>query len=94
MSAIAFVTAIAGMLALMLAMPRHHRELFHSQPTRRQQTLYRLLGVTLLIVCVISNLRAARIDVGLVVAAMQIMTAGVLTGLALGWLNSRRRAVR
>lgn len=85
---VAFVLATGGMLALCLAMPRHHRDLLKGQPSRRRRVLCRLLGSVLLAGCVADNLRIAPLDIGLVTALAQIMVAGVLTGLLLGWLST------
>lgn len=92
MSFFAFVLASAGMFALCLAMPRHHRDLFNTQPGTRRRAVFRVLGCALLAGCVISNLQTAPLEIALVIALAQVMLAGMLTGLGLA--VGRRNRVR
>lgn len=94
MSILAFVTAVAAMLCLSLAMARHHRDLFGRPPSRPRQLLYRLLGILGTALCLLLNLRDG--GIGMVTALGQLMGAGILVGLLLarvataGMNNSRR----
>lgn len=96
MSILAFVTAVATMLCLSLAMARHHRDLFGRSPGRPRQLLYRLLGILGTALCLLLNLRDGGGEIGMVTALGQLMGAGILVGLLLarvataGMNNSRR----
>lgn len=85
MTLLAFALAYVGMLALCLAMPRHHRQLFNRAPSLLQQHGLRLLAAGLLIAIVMLDVAALGWAIGLVVCLGQLMCAGVLVGLMLAW---------
>lgn len=93
MDVLAALLAAAGMTALSLAMSRHHRDLFGSGTPARRRLALRLLGSALLSLCIFINVERHGTGIGLVIAMTEIMTAGVLVGLALGWATARRRSV-
>ncbi len=85
MTLLAFALAYIGMLALCLAMPRHHRQLFNRAPSLLQQRGLRLLASGLLAAIVLLDVAALGWAIGLVVCLGQLMCAGVLVGLMLAW---------
>ena len=85
MTLLAFALAYIGMLALCLAMPRHHRQLFDRAPSPLRQRGLRLLAGGLLIVIVMLDVTALGVSIGLVVCLGQLMCAGLLVGLMLAW---------
>jgi hypothetical protein len=85
MTLLAFALAYVGMLALCLAMPRHHRQLFNRAPSPLRQRGLRLLAGGLLIPVVVLDVAALGSAIGLVVCLGQLMCAGVLVGLMLAW---------
>ncbi|WP_193074103.1 DUF3325 domain-containing protein [Pseudomonas sp. FME51] len=90
MTLIAFALACNGMLALSLAMSRHHRDLFNTSPSEGRRQRLRLFGAVSLMGCVISSLAGNSLALGWVIAAGQIMLAGLLAGLGLAWRMTRR----
>ena len=90
MTLIAFTLACTGMLALCLAMPRHHRDLFNTGPGNGRRILSRLLGTALLIGCIAGNVHGNNAAIGLVIAVGQIMLAGLMVGLGLAWSMARK----
>ncbi|SDR76287.1 Protein of unknown function [Halopseudomonas litoralis] len=92
MTLIAFALACSGMLALSLAMSRHHRDLFNTSPSERRRRILRLFGVLSLMGCVISSLTGNSLALGWVIAAVQIMLAGLVVGLILAWRKTQRAA--
>lgn len=85
MTLLAFALAYVGMLALCLAMPRHHRQLFDRAPSPLRQRGLRLLAGGLLIAIVMLDVAALGVSIGLVVCLGQLMSAGLLVGLMLAW---------
>ena len=85
MTLLAFALAYVGMLALCLAMPRHHRQLFNRAPSPRLQRGLRLLAGGLLIAIVMLDVAALGVSIGLIVCLGQLMCAGLLVGLMLAW---------
>lgn len=90
MTLIAFVLACNGMLALSMAMSRHHRDLFNTSPSERRRQILRLFGAMSLMGCVISSLAGNPLALGWVIAAGHIMLAGLMVGLILAWRNTQR----
>ncbi|MBK3845673.1 MAG: DUF3325 domain-containing protein [Gammaproteobacteria bacterium] len=85
MTLLAFALAYVGMLALCLAMPRHHRQLFSRAPSPLLQRGLRLLAGGLLIAIVMLDVAALGVSIGLIVCLGQLMCAGLLVGLMLAW---------
>lgn len=85
MMLLAFALAYVGMLALCLAMPRHHRQLFNRAPSPLLQHGLRLLASALLVAIVMLDVTALGVSIGLVVGLGQLMCAGLLVGLMLAW---------
>jgi len=85
MMLLAFALAYVGMLALCLAMPRHHRQLFNRAPSPLLQRGLRLLASALLVAIVMVDVAELGLSIGLVVCLSQLMCAGLLVGLMLAW---------
>ena len=85
MTLLAFALAYVGMLALCLAMPRHHRQLFSRAPSPLLHRGLRLLAGGLLIAIVMLDVAALGVSIGLIVCLGQLMCAGLLVGLMLAW---------
>ncbi|WP_407297095.1 DUF3325 domain-containing protein [Stutzerimonas zhaodongensis] len=85
MTLFAFALAYVAMLALCLAMPRHHRQLFDHAPSSLRQRGLRLLAGGALIAIVMLDVAALGVSIGLVVCLGQLMCAGLLVGLMLAW---------
>ncbi|MCQ2031358.1 DUF3325 domain-containing protein [Stutzerimonas zhaodongensis] len=85
MTTLAFGMAYLGMLALCLAMSRHHRDLFETSPSLSKQHLLRLIGACLLIASLMLNAQSFGIAIGLVIGMTELMFAGVTVCLVLAW---------
>ena len=85
MTLLAFALAYVGMLALCLAMPRHHRQLFKRAPSPLLQHGLRLLASALLVAIVMVDVAELGWSIGLVVGLGQLMCAGLLVGLMFAW---------
>ncbi|MCQ4259477.1 DUF3325 domain-containing protein [Stutzerimonas stutzeri] len=85
MTTLAFGLAYLGMLALCLAMSRHHRDVFETSPSPGKQRGLRLIAAGLLIASLILNVESLGIEIGLVVGITQLMFAGVTVCLVLAW---------
>ncbi len=90
MSVLTFALSYLSMLALCLAMPRHHRQLFSSELQRSRQRGLRLLATGLLMAALALDIFALGTSIGLVVGLAQLMFAGIAVGLVLSW---RERAL-
>jgi len=90
MNVIAILLAASGMIVLALAMSRHHRDLFGSSPPPGRRLALRLAAGGLLTLNGIINILLHGWGIGLVLAMTEIMAAGVVVGLALGWAMDRR----
>ena len=90
MNVLAILLAASGMAALALAMSRHHRDLFGINPPASRRLALRLAAGGLLTLNGIINLSLHGMGIGLVLAMTEIMAAGVVVGLALGWAMARR----
>lgn len=85
MTTLAFGVAYLGMLALCLAMSRHHRDVFETSPSSGKQRGLRLIAAGLLIASLILNVESLGVEIGLVVGITQLMFAGVTVCLVLAW---------
>ncbi|MCJ0973265.1 DUF3325 domain-containing protein [Pseudomonas sp. PS1] len=85
MNLLSFALAYAAMIALCLAIPRHHRQLFELAPPPARQRALRLLALVLLMTAAALNVAFSGWAIGLVVSLAQLMCAGLLVGLMLAW---------
>lgn len=82
---LAFALAYLAMLALCLAMARHHRAVFNTAPTPRRQRWLRATASGLLLGAALLNTASSGLAIGLVIALTQLMFAGLTVGLTLAW---------
>lgn len=82
---LAFALAYLAMLALCLAMARHHRAMFNTAPTSRRQRWLRVTASGLLFGAALLNIASSGLAIGLVIVLTQLMLAGVAVGLTLAW---------
>lgn len=85
MTLLTFAVAYVAMIALCLAIPRHHRQLFDTAPQPNRQRGLRLLALALLAATTALNVASLGWAIGLVIALAQLMCAGLLVGLTLAW---------
>ena len=85
MTTLAFALAYLGMLALCLAMTRHHRAMFNAAPTPERQGWLRVAASGLLVAAAALDTASLGVAIGLVVCLAQLMFAGLTVSLTLAW---------
>ncbi|WP_181295099.1 DUF3325 domain-containing protein [Pseudomonas sp. Q2-TVG4-2] len=85
MTTLAFALAYLGMLALCLALTRHHRAIFNTAPTSVRQRWLRVAATGLLLGTTVVNVASLGVAIGLVVCLAQLMLAGLAVSLTLAW---------
>lgn len=85
MTTLAFALAYLSMLALCLAMTRHHRAVFKTASTPGRQRWLRIAAAGLVLGAALLNAASSGLAIGLVVALTQLMFAGLAVGLTLAW---------
>lgn len=85
MTSLALALAYLGMLALCLAMTRHHRAVFENAPSPGRKRVFRIAGAGLLLGTAVLNVQALGVAIGLIVGFTQVMLAGLAVSLTLAW---------
>jgi hypothetical protein len=85
MTTLAFALAYLGMLALCLALTRHHCAIFNTAPTSERQRWLRVAATGLLLGTAVVNVASLGVAIGLVVCLAQLMLAGLAVSLTLAW---------
>jgi len=85
MTTFAFALAYLGMLALCLALTRHHRSIFSTAPTPERQRWRRAAAAGLLLGTAVVDATSLGVAIGLVVCLAQLMLAGLTVSLTLAW---------
>jgi hypothetical protein len=86
---LAFLTACAAFAGLAMAMPKHHREVFHREPTPRVTLAYRVGGWALLGVSLALSMMGFKASIGAVLWVGLLTAAALVVALALTYLFSR-----
>jgi uncharacterized membrane protein len=90
MIVLAFLTACAGFAGLAMAMPKHYREVFRSEPTSRVMLACRACGWLLLVASFWLSVAGPKASVGAVFWVGILTAAALLVALVLTYLFSAR----
>lgn len=91
MIVLAFLAACAGFAGLAMAMPKHYREVFRSEPSSRVTLTYRISGWLLLSASLVLSLAGTKPSVGAVLWVALLTTAALIVALTLTYLFGKAR---